>query len=124
MATRCCVSVTDKNQTVNYYRHFDGYPTCTGIALFNFFLEYGSDAIRYDFQAISKKLTHDYEVTGEPDVHSDIEYWYKIEITRDKSIVCSVYERVEYEKTPPAQWKSHKIFEFGPHGLKFIEISN
>jgi len=124
MATRCCVTVTDKHRTKNYYRHWDGYPSSTGVDLFKFFYEHGDQAIKYGWDSIARELTHQYEETEEARDHSDIEYWYQIEITQEKKIVCSVKIRVEYEMTPMDQWKSEKLFEFGPHGLKSVMITD
>ena len=38
MATRCNVKVTDGKDHAWYYRHWDGYPECTGKSLEHFML--------------------------------------------------------------------------------------
>jgi hypothetical protein len=82
MATRSTITLIDHLNTVSFYRHWDGYPECTGRHLAH--ATRGADCIEH----IAAKLLGEgegkphgagrYEFTAEPLMHSDREWHYEI----------------------------------------------
>lgn len=106
MATRCNILVTktqsypdvdgrpncnNGKRTAQYYRHWDGYPSGTGLDLALKLMELTNGHAPEDLKGLSdiesalrSKLTLDYEReshggTEEPNLHGDIEWLYHID---------------------------------------------
>jgi hypothetical protein len=97
MATRSTITLIDHRNTVNFYRHWDGYPECTGRHLA--YAAKGANCIEH----IAAKLLGEgegkphgagrYEFTGHPARHSDREWHYEITARYQKSATIRVFEQ-------------------------------
>lgn len=75
MSTRCNVRIYDSDGRYNqFYRHFDGYLSCTGVDLH----ERIGNAEDFD-EAVEalRNRSEDYEEEGMVATHGDIEYLYE-----------------------------------------------
>lgn len=93
MATRCNIIIKGKscgkNVKTMLYRHWDGYPTCTGVELMELLNKQTSDCIYFDGfinSMIKEGNTYEYSST----IHGDIEYLYTIDLTKRKIYVQTV----------------------------------
>lgn len=93
MATRCNIIIKGKscgkNVKTMLYRHWDGYPTCTGVELMDLLNKQTSDCIYFDGfinSMIKEGNTYEYSST----IHGDIEYLYTIDLTKRKIYVQTV----------------------------------
>lgn len=75
MATRCNIIVKDKSCDKNVkaiiYRHWDGYPSCTGVELQDLLNKQSADYINFDL-FVNGMITHEsksYEYTSS--IHGD-----------------------------------------------------
>ncbi len=97
MATRSTITLIDHLNTVSFYRHWDGYPECTGRHLAH--AARGADCIEH----IAAKLLGEgegkphgagrYEFTAEPLMHSDREWHYEITARYQKPASIKIYEQ-------------------------------
>lgn len=93
MATRCNIIIKGKscgkNVKVIIYRHWDGYPSCTGKELQDLLNKQSADYIYFDGfvnSMIKEGNTYEYSST----IHGDIEYLYTIDLTKRKIYVQTV----------------------------------
>lgn len=93
MATRCNIIVKgkscEKNVKALIYRHWDGYPSCTGVELQDLLNKQCADYIYFDGfvnSMIKEGDTYEYSST----IHGDIEYLYTIDLTKRKIYVQTV----------------------------------
>lgn len=94
MATRCNIIVKgkscDKNVKAIIYRHWDGYPSCTGVELQDLLNKQSADYINFDL-FVNGLIIHEsksYEYSSS--IHGDIEYLYTIDLTKRKIYVQTV----------------------------------
>lgn len=121
MATRCMVML-EKNQTcydagnpnngvryAAFYRHYDGYPTSTGLDLVMKVSEIlpgsGFDTVWDAERALKRVLPlSDYETEWHENLHGDIEYMYLVNF--DDGCTITVYSRRHAENSDVDGWRS------------------
>ena len=76
MATRCNIQINDQNTEIWLYRHYDGYPECTGDELEEVLKDVKPESAGQLAELLVHNFPSDYEyTTGQ---HGDIEYLYQI----------------------------------------------
>lgn len=92
----CNITALEFNRSVNLYRHWDGYPECTGLHLAH--AARGATSIE---EIVAKLLTEGegsphgggrYEFTGAPEMHADREWHYEITTRYGKQPLIRVEE--------------------------------
>lgn len=82
MGTRCNVKINDKENTIWIYRHWDGYPNCTGAELKTILEETKPENANRLAELLTTILKDDYRYTNSQ--HGDIEYLYEINISENE----------------------------------------
>ena len=97
MATRSTITLIDHRNTISFYRHWDGYPECTGRHLA--YAARKADCI----ENIAAKLLGEgegklhgagrYEFATDPEMYCDREWHYEITARYQKPASIKVYEQ-------------------------------
>jgi hypothetical protein len=114
MSTRANITINNGDSKIILYRHYDGYPTNTGIDILNRIKrsKHISDLVSdfltatMDWMTSPKKL---YEITSE--IHGDIEYDYEIKVPKYGYNFHHKDADGNYTNMPTITVKERKIIE-------------
>ena len=123
MSTRANITINKGESKIILYRHYDGYPTVTGIDILNKIKRNTdtnglvSDLLSESYEG-GKKV---YEITNE--IHGDIEYDYEINVPKLSYNFKHKDVEGKYTSMPKITIKERKIIETYEDGVRDYLIS-